>query len=85
MLFQPAVFIPRKKAYGTRITVSKWKILIDIRRRPEITVDFGDNLKRIGGIMNGGAICTLLDFAGGLAVSSISDRYSLKLKVTTWR
>ena len=34
----------------------------------EITVDFGDNLKRIGGIMNGGAICTLLDFAGGLAV-----------------
>ena len=27
----------------------------------EITVDFGDNLKRIGGIMNGGAICTLLD------------------------
>ena len=33
-----------------------------------IVVELTDNLLRIGGIMNGGAIATIMDFAGGLVV-----------------
>ncbi len=33
-----------------------------------IEVELSDNLLRVGGIMNGGAIATIIDFAGGLVV-----------------
>ncbi len=34
----------------------------------QILIELTDNLLRVGSIMNGGAIATIMDFAGGLAV-----------------
>lgn len=39
----------------------------------ELEFDLTDNLLRVGRVMNGGAIATILDFTGGLAVMNSND------------
>ncbi len=39
----------------------------------ELELDLTENLLRVGRTMNGGAIATILDFAGGLAVMSTGN------------
>ncbi len=50
----------------------------------EISIDLTPNLLRVGDIMNGGATCTLMDFAGGLVVmndQSIFNEVTTNLSV----
>lgn len=38
-----------------------------------ISVELTDDVRRLGGIMNGGAILTFCDFAGALSIMSLQD------------
>ncbi|GGM66854.1 hypothetical protein GCM10007108_01300 [Thermogymnomonas acidicola] len=53
-----------------------------------LKVELGDGLKRFGGMMNGGAVCSLMDAAGGISAmcdDGVVNEFTVNLNVNFLR